>query len=95
MTKKENFLLLSESRVKVATFFEGITKQIVQYGTSLCFLEYAASDVAVMFNLTRHLTGPVGTESRMLRESAKRVASVKSPRYVTHGRSKAEAPTSW
>lgn len=88
-------ILVKQSGIKLFSPGQGGSYQVFERRPlAQAILEYAASDVAIMFNLTSHLNVPVGTEARVLRESAKRVASVKSPRYVTHGSSKAEAPTS-
>lgn len=58
-------------------------------------LEYSAQDVAVMFKLMDAISVPAGTEARVLKESVKRVASVKLSSYRAHGREKSEAPRSW
>lgn len=60
-------------------------------------LEYSAADVAVLFKLRDALSAGLrrGDQTRIIRESAKRVLECQKPGYQTHGRQKAEAPIVW
>lgn len=85
----------NRTKASASTIFKDGWHVLDKRPLSTQIIKYAAEDVRVLFKLKDRIRTPVGTDTRVVRESAKRVQDAMRANYVAHGKQKAEAPKRW